>query len=331
MSTSPTYYDHLPITVRGYQKPLEEKKKYQSAEKPLPLSDKWYLVFDTETLTSASQHVRFGVCHIYKRDEKTNSRKEKYTRTKSYLFYDPLTTLDTEIPVLQEVARAERHTLLTISDFRENVFIPWIATYRAYCIGFNLPFDISRLAIDHSVIDKGSMQDGFSFQISEDDNAPQIQVKTINTRAALYSLKYSQLDYQLAKRSQQSKVDFSTQETSEKKSAERPYTLKYRGRFVDVATLAHVMYSRKFSLDSLCKHVGLSKDEGKEESGGHGRHLDESYIRYAIRDVTSTFECFKILKTKYDGYNLTDTHIENLYTEASIGKGCLKEMLVFPW
>lgn len=312
--------DKLAITVRGYQLTEETYEKKRSSTKKVEQPDRWYLVFDTETKVDSSQHVRFGVCHLWER--RLDNGEEVFFPHKKWLFYEPLTILETELTILKQVAKDKDHILIDIKWFREKVFLPWVSVYKAYCIGFNLPFDISRLAINHTAITRGSMQDGFSFQISEDENNPKINVKQINTRAAMYALSYAVIDYELAKRHDKKSPD---------EKNERPYNIKYRGRFIDVATLAHVLFSRKFSLDSLCKHLKMDDKISKEDSRGHGRHLDKEYVEYAIQDVTATFACFNELRDKYRGYNLKGTAIESLYTEASVGKACLSEMGIQPW
>lgn len=344
--------DFLPISIRGYQYPGGPIPPSKPAKRD---GDRWYLVFDTETLTDASQQLRIGVCHIYKKDN-----DNIFTLHQGYLFYDPQIIVDSEMPVIRDASTNHSLTLLTVSNFIETVFLPWVTTYRAYCIGFNLQFDISRLAISHSVIQSGGMKGGFTLVVSPVENAPTIQIKQVNTRASLYSIGYAHLDFELAKRitkkskasnkktadktdgsnynrSYQKDLEIETQgygestpSWTEADSKERPYEVRYRGRFVDVATIAHVLFSRKFSLKSLCQHLNLDKDHMKQENEGHGKHLTPEYLEYAIKDVVATFECFTILYKRYTEYNLSQTPIERLLTEASVGKASLSEMGIVP-
>jgi len=52
----------------------------------------------------------------------------------------------------------------------------------AKSIGFNLPFDLSRVAIAHTYA-QGSMKGGFSFTLGED--RPNVRVKHLSQKAAL--------------------------------------------------------------------------------------------------------------------------------------------------
>ena len=55
---------------------------------------------------------------------------------------------------------------MPIAEFIENVFFRIGYELRALIIGFNLPFDISRLAINHGPSRGRVMKGGFSFQLS---------------------------------------------------------------------------------------------------------------------------------------------------------------------
>ena len=69
------------------------------------------------------------------------------------------------------------------ADFIENVFFHYAYDLRALCVGFNLPWDISRLALDHASA-RRAMKGGFTFKLSERKSRPRIQVKRLHGRAA---------------------------------------------------------------------------------------------------------------------------------------------------
>src|SRR5262249_31007535 len=63
-------------------------------------------------------------------------------------FWGPLHSLTNgEISVLQDYADSQGFALLTAYEFIEDVFFFYAYKLSALCIGFNLPFDLSRLAI----------------------------------------------------------------------------------------------------------------------------------------------------------------------------------------
>ncbi|MGD9658359.1 MAG: hypothetical protein AB7U61_12125, partial [Methylocystis sp.] len=87
--------------------------------------------------------------------------------------------------------------------------------------------------------------------------------------------------------------------------------------------------SGSHSLASLSELLGV--ETRKIESEEHGGRLTEEYIRYALADVQSTWECFKKLTERFASFELTDTGAYDLYSEASLGKAYLKTMGVTPW
>src|SRR5690606_19200646 len=70
----------------------------------------------------------------------------------------------------------------------EEIFYGVGYAYRASIVGFNLPFDISRLAIDHASARASRhnkiMRGGFSFKLSENPFHPRVQIKHVSSRDA---------------------------------------------------------------------------------------------------------------------------------------------------
>ena len=54
----------------------------------------------------------------------------------------------------------------------------------AQITGFNLPFDVSRLAIDHYSA-RGSMRGGFGLKLSEKASRPRVAIKHLSQSAAM--------------------------------------------------------------------------------------------------------------------------------------------------
>jgi hypothetical protein len=69
----------------------------------------------------------------------------------------------------------------------------------------------------------------------------------------------------------------------------------------------------------------------KLPSEEHGGRLTEEYIRYALRDVQITWECFDALAKRFETFVLKETGLYDLYSEASRGKAYLKTMNIKPW
>ena len=61
----------------------------------------------------------------------------------------------------------------------------------------------------------------------------------------------------------------------------------------------------------------------KEESDEHGGTLTPDYVRYGLRDVQTTWECFDNLARRFATFGLNETGLHELYSEASLGKAYL--------
>jgi hypothetical protein len=285
--------ERRPILLRGYAEadPLPESKGRQWRQGPAPFA----LFFDTETTDGAAQRLRFGCYQTWQGER----------RAVSGIFYDPDNVKPKELGALQHAAASRGHRLMTAAEFIEAVFYP-MAQAGALIVGFNLPFDISRLAINHNTaravrrkdgsMDR-SMQGGFSFTLSSDPKKGHVRVKHLSRRASF--------------------MNFT------RPSAER-------GFFLDIKTLAAALTSQSHTLDSLAK--ALKTRTRKAAFTDYGRDIDEEFISYAIDDVQVTRECYELLVEEYKKHGLSDqTPATRIYSEASLGKAYLEAMNVRSW
>jgi hypothetical protein len=74
--------------------------------------------------------------------------------------------------------------LLTREQFVDQVLYGSGRDVGAQIVGFNLPFDISRLALDHDSA-RRSMRGGFSFKLSEKEGRANVAIKHLSQKAAL--------------------------------------------------------------------------------------------------------------------------------------------------
>ena len=94
-------------------------------------------------------------------------------------------------------------------------------------------------------------------------------------------------------------------------------------------TLAAALTSKSHSLASLSELLKVPTP--KEESDEHGGALTPEYVRYGLRDVQTTWECFDVLARRFASFGLNDTGLYELYSEASLGKAYLRTMGIKPW
>jgi hypothetical protein len=171
--------DRLPIALRAYVPPPPAKPSAQPPSetrsfKPTPPSE-WTLIFDTETTVDAAQRLRVGAYQFRNRDELDEGG----------LFYDPTIISEEELSLLRRVATERGLTLRSVPVFVDEVLFARAYDLRASVVGFNLPFDISRLAIKHGSARGKAMRGGFTFKLSQLWWRPAIQVRHLNARASL--------------------------------------------------------------------------------------------------------------------------------------------------
>ncbi len=298
--------DSMPIVVRAFAPPPPRKPGAKPSGKTRlgkpALPSEWTLVFDTETTVDAAQRLRIGAYQFRKGDELDEAG----------LLYDPALVSETELSLLRSLCREREHELRTVTGFVDEVLYARAYDLRASIVGFNLPFDISRLAIKHGSARGKAMRGGFTFKLSRLWWRPAIQVRHLNARASLIQFTHPP-----------KRRDAPGQR--KRKIAPR----NRRGSFVDLKTIAAALLSRSFSLASLADF--LKTPTRKAESGGHGEQLTPKYVRYALQDVQATWECYQALRDRYALHALEETPMGKILSEASLGKAYLKRMGVQPF
>lgn len=304
----------LPISLRAYaeevEPEIEDKTKSGEGESKARNSgglnepSDWTFTFDTETTVDPSQRFRLG---FYRLHEGARLHEE-------YLFLDAAALTDREMRIAELYCR--RRGLpppISLEAFRAELLKAF--DIGAVIVTFNGLFDIARVAKGASPARptrwRRKMQDGFSFQLSEDPYQPWIQIKALNSTAAVVEL--------TAPRRQD------TGGSQRKKADPTPV---HRGFFTDVKTLAKALTSRVHSLESLAQTLKTPT----QKMGGqtHGGALSFDYLDYARTDVAATWECYIALKRKYDAYRLT-TPAHDIVSEAGIGKAALATIGIQPW
>jgi len=179
----PAPVDNLIVSLRAYVTRADLKPSVRKGLKPRrdPPSD-WVLTFDCETCTTPDQRLRFGAYQL----------RNKERPFELGFFYEPaVVTYPEDLRVLEEVkaeleakSNGERVRLLTRDRFVEEVFFGSGRDVGAQIVGFNLPFDLSRLAIDHDSA-RSAIRGGFTLKLSEKAGRPRVVVRHLSQRAAM--------------------------------------------------------------------------------------------------------------------------------------------------
>ena len=289
------------IAVRAYAPPPTTARHRERAAATRRPPSAWTLVFDTETTTDAAQRLRFGTYQLYRGEH----------RHAAGAFYDPDALTAEEAARLHTYADDHGWQVWTVAAWRTHVL--WQVAYarRARIVGFNLPFDISRIASGASPA-RDSMRGGFSLTVDTDRACPRIQVKSLGQQRALIRWTAP-----------------ARQRTPKGERRRGLYVGVWRGAFVDVHTLAGaILGGRSWSLEVLSAHLGIAHP--KQATDGHGSDLTGAYLQYAMGDVQATWECYRALQDRCARWG-PETPIEQLYSEASLGKALLEKIGVRPW
>ena len=269
------------------------------------------LVFDCETRTDTAQRLTFGVYRLCR------LRGDGYETEAEGLYYGDAVTAH-ERDVLDAYVRSPaHHPDVTVKTFPPKLRLPiyscaafieqvfWKAIRRgALVVGFNLKFDLSRLAVQWRAADDGGFSLVFSErrsrktgQIEPNPERPRIRVTSKDSHTAFITLLKPQ----------------------------RPQEWPHAGRFLDCHTLASALYHESFSLNDLCEELGVP---GKVDHEPTGRVTKEE-INYCRGDVRATTAVLNALKREFDQHPIRLLP-DLAYSPASVAKAYLDVMGIVP-
>jgi hypothetical protein len=288
------------IVVSGAQD-HEERQPTKRSHAPKLWPD-YALVWDTETMLDLQQTLNFGVwrfCQI---------EGAKFVAVQEGIFYrDGLAAKDVQtILDYKQKHRADglasgadrELSVLSQTEFIERIF--WESVRAgALIVGFNLPFDISRIAAQWTSARNG----GFSFVLSqlskkgvENRHRPRIRIAPLNGVAEQIELTA------VFRKDEQQRWQ--------------------RGRFLDLHTLAFALTDSSSSLAGAIEAFDSKPEKMEHEPTGR---VTEQEIAYARQDVRATLGLLNALKQEYSLHPIT-LPPDKAYSPASIGKSYLRAM-----
>jgi len=201
----------IPIHTRCYVDNHDDNRNLSNSNHQINSNNSIILVFDCQTTADAYQNLLFGSCGVW-----INGTSKKF-----YLFYADWLK---KAQIRKILAYAKRHNfeLMSRHEFVEKIFYSYVYQARAKCVGFNLSFDLSRLAISYGKARK--FHGGFSLKLSENPAHPNIRIKSINNKASF--------------------VEFS--KPVRKKSQKKK--LYYKGFFLDLKTFSFALTNKSYNL-----------------------------------------------------------------------------------
>ncbi len=315
--------DPLKLAIRVYPEPPSreadgERKKLRFWRRPHRT-----FVFDTECKTDTAQTLTFGSYRYFEHGicleeglfsgddlpQGDRAKLEAYVKT-----HAAATDWRRGVPELRLLSRREFLEKLYDAGFDG----------RGLIVGFNLPFDLSRLAVDFGNAKDRRFAGGFSLALWDWDDGtgkrrinkhrPRIAIKHIDSKRALKGFTGT-LDAD--------PVDLIPEGST---TGEPEDKYKFRGHFLDLRTLAFVLTDRGHSLASACKAFGV--EQGKLAVEEHGVITPE-YIDYNRRDVEATAALAAKLLEEYDRFDV-ELQETQAFSPASLGKAHLRKMGIAP-
>ena len=260
------------------------------------------LTITSETATDPhhSQSLTFGSCGVWIND----------SLYKIVLFYDE--NLDSKkVDVIQKVGdeiQQEKGCMILVmpkTEFTTNVLYPYVYEARAKCVGFDLPYELSRLASSWGTARK--IKDAFSIKLVENNpRLPAIKIKSINSDSAF--------------------IQFATPLRTKSEKKKIPTHKTYRGYFLDLKTLGYAMSNKSFDgIDDLAETFDVDANlKDKKEIAKYS-------IRNNIEKSLTIHRLYsKIISILENTFMIKPINANKLYSPASISKLYLEKLNIKP-
>src|SRR5437660_738348 len=318
--------NHRDIFLRAHTAKAITKERSKKA-KDAASTPKWpecVLIFDTETRTDVHQRLMFGVyrvCKLIGNRYECESEGIIYsgvdvdhplsfaaTLSKNELNRIGTLVLNTfaDVEVKQFPPQARLHVHQSCPEFMRKVF--WPAVRKGWgIVGFNLPFDISRLSLDW----RRSRTGGFRLILSK-----QLDHKTGEWNSHPYRP-------EILFEAKDARTTFITRGAPRFRKDEWPHP----GRFLDVSTLLFSLFDKHMSLDQWCAEFqkkGYAIDR-KLEHQPSGK-VTQSELHYCRQDVKITQQLLNAAKQEFDSHRLPNLLPDKAYSPASLAKAYMREM-----
>lgn len=318
----------LVLALRAYVVPTQRRPK-RGPRRPPP-TPRWpvdVLVLDVETTTD-EQRLIFGfyrhcqwrpdgmlVClqeGIIHADDLPGRDPDAFAQLEAYAQTHPAEVVPGEDAVLRLLSRSQ----FIGSETSGGPF--WNLAYRAQAlvVGYNLAFDLSRLAIGWSRARRGPgrhadiFANGFSLTLWGNQNPaaesrpdsrfhPRLRLKHLDSKRTLFRFSGRLLRAQGQRR-------------------ERGLP----GRFLDLRTMVFALTDRALTLEGACE--AFNAKERKYVAREHGR-VTAQYIEYGRQDVRATASLLEEVRREFDRHPL-DLAPDQVRSPASMAKAYLRAL-----
>ena len=283
------------------------------------------LVFDCESRIDERQSLTFLFARLLRNDGRGYN-----TVWMEWLAYDPDEATPSEITRLKDfVERNPAETckglpkkieLLTRSEFVEKVFFNQLLAGNLV-VGFNLPFDLSRIAEDA--------------RSAHDENARR---KDLNSDWLLILSRYKDRKtgkfrdnpfrplIRITRKDGSLSFIETTGYCTRDRKTKKMSTAYFQGRLLDLRTLAFSLRNDIKGLNAWCKEFGVA---GKIKDHDPTGRISKEEIKYCRQDVRATVGLLNALRAEFDRHDI-NLLPDKCFSPASISKAYLQRMNVIP-
>jgi hypothetical protein len=270
----------LPVFLRIVEEPLKKRKANHERNSGTPQNDRLTLVFDTETTTDVRQELRFGIAQLY-----SNGRL-----VRTMVFLGEVTLKERQ--TISIWAKAHGASISTIFEFVTREFLPLAVDSRVVIAGFNLPFDLARIAADWEPKRKVSGKRAWTLSLIPRSNpkwafVPRIRVERVHSAMSFISFTGTRGKYRT-----------------------------YRGAFVDARTFVRVLTGEGHSLRTAGEAFGCVRKKTEQDYRGP---VNRRFLDYCLNDVELTAELYFRCRARYARFGLSK-HPSQLYSSATLAK-----------
>jgi hypothetical protein len=305
-------------TVVVSPKKTKKAKRKRRGRRPRRNLKKWpeyAVVFDCETRIDTGQGLTFGFYRILKLQGATYLLEEEGAFFDDNLPAQECKVLERYVSTAETEVKSfpPRFPLHPRSDFAKQVFYRY-ARKGALIVGFNLPFDLTRLARRWPEGKKNEWslvlvryKDG-----NENLHYPRILIDPIDSKKSFISFRKEWIP-------------------KDKKGVPKAKPTKINeSRLLDLRTLLYALFNQPLSLKNACKLEAFKKHNlpQKIDHAPTGK-VTVKEITYARQDVRCTAALLNAAKQEFDLHPIPVSP-DKAYSPASIAKGYLEAMRIEP-
>jgi hypothetical protein len=207
-----------------------------------------------------------------------------------------------ECSTISTWAAAQNASVLTLPEFVSKEFLPLAHAGRAVVVGFNLPFDLARIAAEWEPKRKVAGKRAWTLSLIPRSNSrwayvPRLRVERVNS--AMSFIRFT---------------------------GTKGRWRNFEGAFVDLRTFVRALTGEKHSLKSAGEAFNCVRR--KTDADYHGP-VTKRFLDNGLNDVELTWEVFSKCRERYATFGLK-VHPSRVYSSATLAKSLWEERGIVP-